>query len=59
MKCILCGMNFEYSARTVHDPFIDHHEDKQTGMTEYIIALHKKMEDLEHRMQQFHGLPDI
>jgi hypothetical protein len=52
-------MNFEYSARTAHDHFIDHHEDKQTGMTEYIIALHKKMEDLEHRMQQFHGLPDI
>jgi hypothetical protein len=53
------SLNFEYSARTVHDHFIDHLEDNQTGMTEYIIALHKKMEDLERGMQQFHGLPDI
>ena len=55
MKCIMCGMSFEDTARAAHDHFIDHHQDIQTGLTEYIIALHKKMEDLENKVQQHHG----
>jgi hypothetical protein len=51
----MCGMSFEDTARAAHDHFIDHHQDIQTGLTEYIIALHKKMEDLENKVQQHHG----
>ena len=58
MKCILCGMNFEYSARAVHDHFIDHHEDIQTGMAEYIIALQKKIEEIESNIEKSHGPND-
>jgi hypothetical protein len=31
-------MNFEDPAMAVHDHFVDHHEDVQTGMVEYLIA---------------------
>jgi Mg2+ and Co2+ transporter CorA len=55
MKCILCGMKIEYSARAVHDHFIDHHEDIQTGMAEYIIALQKKIEEIESNLEKSHG----
>jgi hypothetical protein len=55
MKCILCGMNIEYSARAVHDHFIDHHEDIQTGMAEYIIALQKKIEEIVSNIEKSHG----
>jgi hypothetical protein len=55
MKCILCGMNFEDSARAVHDHFIDHHEDIQTGMAEYIIALQKRLEKIKRNIEKSHG----
>ena len=48
-------MNIEYSARNVHDHFIDHHEDIQTGMAEYIIALQKKIEEIESNIEKSHG----
>lgn len=48
-------MNFEDSARAVHDHFIDHHEDIQTGMAEYIIALQKRLEGIERNIEKSHG----
>lgn len=58
MKCILCNKIFEDTTRAIHDHFIDHHQDVQAGMAEYIIALQRKVEELERRMQQYHGPPD-
>jgi hypothetical protein len=55
MKCILCGMNFDDSVRAVHDHFIDHHEDIQTGTAQYIIALQKRLEGIERNIEKSHG----
>jgi hypothetical protein len=48
-------MNFEDSARAVHDHFIDHHEDIQIGMAEYIVALQKRLEEIERNIEKSHG----
>ena len=55
MKCILCSKYVEDSARAVNDHFIDHHEDIQTGLAEYIIALQKRLEEIEHHIEKSHG----